>query len=57
MNYIVTELAGAEIAGKRNPGANKDIWLEEIQAEHPLRLQHVAIPPAKTEPGKTGKKS
>lgn len=57
MNYIVTELAGAEIAGKRNPGATKEIWLEEIQAEHPLRLQHIVMPTNKSEPGKPGKKS
>lgn len=39
--YLITELAGAEVAGIRNPGINETIHLTPAAAEHPLRLGHI----------------
>lgn len=39
--YIVTPLAGAEVAGRRNPGEGEGIILTPTQAEHPLRLGYI----------------
>lgn len=43
-DFIVTEAAGKEVAGQKSPGAGKKITLTELQAEHPLRLGHIALP-------------
>ena len=40
--YFVTEAAGRLVAGARSPGAGKPIELSDAQAEHPLRLGHIA---------------
>lgn len=39
--YLITELAGDEVAGIRNPGINETIHLTDLAAEHPLRLGHI----------------
>lgn len=39
--FYVTDLAGAEVAGSRNPGVDMEILLTSEQAEHPLRLGYV----------------
>lgn len=39
--YLVTETAGAEVAGRKNPGTNEEIVLTPAQAEQPLRLGYV----------------
>ena len=39
--FIVTKLAGKEVAGLPNPGAGKAIELTDMQAQHPLRIRHV----------------
>ena len=39
--FIVTKLAGKEVAGFPNPGAGKVVELTEIQAQHPLRVGHL----------------
>lgn len=39
--FIVTKLAGKEVAGFPNPGAEKVIELTEMQAQHPLRIGHL----------------
>lgn len=44
--YIVTDKAGFEVAGIRNPGAGAVIYLTDRQAEHPLRIREIARPPA-----------
>lgn len=44
--YVVTDLAGKHISGVRNPGEGKTILLSVAQAEHPLRLGHIAKVPA-----------
>lgn len=49
--YEITESAGREVAGMRNPGAGDTIELTASQAEHPLRLGHIRVPAeAKEEP-------
>ncbi len=53
--FIVTKLAGKEVAGFPNPGAGKAIELTEMQAQHPLRIGHIerekpAAPAASTKP-------
>jgi hypothetical protein len=40
-DYLVTERAGAEVAGIRNPGINETVHLTDLAAEHPLRLGHI----------------
>jgi len=42
--YLVTDAAGATVAGLRSPGANKPIMLTESQAEHPLRQGYIREP-------------
>lgn len=46
IQYVVTDLAGKHISGVRNPGKEKTILLTVAQAEHPLRLGHIAKLPA-----------
>lgn len=46
ISYVVTDLAGKHISGVRNPGEGKTILLTAAQAEHPLRLGHIAKAPA-----------
>lgn len=43
--FIVTT-DGTDVAGQRSPGIGKSIFLTEKQAEHPLRLRHIARPSA-----------
>lgn len=45
--FVITELAGREVAGMRNPGAGVTIELSEKQAEYPLRLGHIKRPGAR----------
>lgn len=45
--YLVTELAGKDVAGIANPGENESIFLSAAQAEHPLRLGHIRKPAEK----------
>ena len=40
--YFVTETAGRLVAGARSPGVGRAIELSDAQAEHPLRLGHIA---------------
>jgi hypothetical protein len=42
--YIVTDKAGFEVAGRRSPGVGKSVFLTDKQAEHPLRLKEIARP-------------
>jgi len=42
--YIVTAVAGKEVAGKRSPGLGKAIQLTDEQAAHPLRLGYIRRP-------------
>lgn len=39
--FIVTEKAGAFVAGRRNPGEGKELQLTETQAFYPLQLGEV----------------
>jgi len=39
--FYVTDTAGKEVAGLRNPGVGKAILLTESQAEQPLRMRHI----------------
>lgn len=51
--FTITELAGREVAGMRNPGAGETITLSEKQARHPLRLGHIKrLAPTKAAPAK-----
>lgn len=40
--YVVTPLAGEEVAGRRNPGEGEVIQLTRVQAEQPLRLGYIS---------------
>jgi len=42
--YVVTDAAGKEVAGQRNPGVGATITLTKEQAAHPLRLGHIRSP-------------
>lgn len=56
--FVVTKLAGKEVAGLRNPGAGAILELSELQAEHPLRVGHIVRrkqEEAKAEPQKPAK--
>ena len=44
--YVVTDMAGREVAGRRSPGAGKTVDLTDEQAAHPLRLGHIELLPA-----------
>ncbi|WP_420408696.1 hypothetical protein [Hoeflea sp.] len=46
-DYLVTEVAGKEVAGKPNPGAGEAIRLSDLQAEQPLRQGHIVAKPEK----------
>lgn len=52
--YIVTETAGRDVAGRPNPGKDKPILLTASQAEHPLRLGHIRLPTDHDGNGKAG---
>lgn len=54
--YIVSPKAGFEVAGIRNPGNGKSIFLTDAQAEQPLRTGEI-LRPAKDDkaPSKTAK--
>lgn len=42
--FFVTEAAGRDVAGQRNPGVDMPILLTAEQSEHPLRLGHIRRP-------------
>jgi len=44
--FIVTKMAGKEVAGLPSPGVGKTIELSDIQAAHPLRIGHIERPKA-----------
>lgn len=46
LDYVVTKLAGREVAGLKSPGKGSTISLTALQAEHPLRLGHIELPKA-----------
>lgn len=48
--YVVTAEAGRYVAGVKSPGEGGDLFLTPSQAEHPLRLGHIALPPAEVKP-------
>lgn len=41
--YEITETAGPDVAGQRNPGAGETIRLTAGQAEHAVRLGHIKL--------------
>ena len=41
--YVVTKNAGTHVGALMNPGAGSEIQLSDSQAEHPLRLGHIAL--------------
>lgn len=45
--YIITEKAGFEVAGGRNPGAGKSLFLSDAQAEHLFRNGEIRRPTKK----------
>jgi hypothetical protein len=45
--YLITALAGREVAGIRNPGINETVHLTPLAAEHALRLGHIVSVPEK----------
>ncbi|MCZ4270719.1 hypothetical protein [Maritalea porphyrae] len=48
--FYVTELAGRDVAGQRNPGVGKPIELTENQAAQPLRQGYIVDEKPSTKP-------
>lgn len=46
IDYLVTERAGAFVAGMRSPGAGKRLALTEEQAAYALQAGELKLPPA-----------